>query len=102
MTRALLHTRQAHPALHRGSLAWVEHPDNAVLAYWRIAAAERVLCLFNLSSEAQGISLNLPAFATQTLVNLLNPQQTWLITELPVVIKLRPQQGYWLLLQSAI
>ena len=102
MTRYLLHTRQARPALRRGTLEWIDHPDHAVLGYWRIAPEEQVLCLFNLSGEAQGISLNLPAFAGQTLINLLNPKQTWLIPEMPLVIKLRPQQGYWLLLQSAI
>ena len=52
LTRFLLATRQAQPALRAGALEWVETDAPAVLAFWRTTeGAPPVLCLFNLSDS---------------------------------------------------
>ena len=52
LTRFLLATRQAQPALRAGALEWVETDDPAVLAFRRTTeGAPPVLCLFNLSDS---------------------------------------------------
>ena len=54
LTRFLIATRQAQPALRGGALGWVETDDVAVLAFQRTAeGAPPVLCLFNLSDSAR-------------------------------------------------
>ena len=59
LTRFLIATRQAQPALRAGALAWVETDDDAVLAFRRTTeGAPPVLCLFNLSDGVQpGLAL---------------------------------------------
>ena len=49
LTRKLLGLRQGSPALREGSFALL-HADDAVLAFCREAAGERMTCLFNLSA----------------------------------------------------
>jgi maltose alpha-D-glucosyltransferase / alpha-amylase len=59
LTRFLLRVRQSQPALRRGEMAWVETGTKQVLAYRRFLAdrSEGVLCVFNLSDQAQTFAL---------------------------------------------
>ena len=50
LTRALLALRRAHPALQTGTLTPIA-VTAAVLAFERVAAGERLLCVFNLGDE---------------------------------------------------
>jgi alpha-glucosidase len=51
-TRTVLALRRVHPALRTGGVS-VVHADAAVLAFERQEGDERLLCVFNLSSEPQ-------------------------------------------------
>ena len=56
--RALLHLRQAHPALQRGrqcNIAW----DDSYLAFTRETAEEKVLVMFNNSSGPRNVSFSI-------------------------------------------
>lgn len=54
--RRMIAFRRAHPALVRGSIAFVETPAD-VLGFVREVAGEAILCLFNLSAEAVTVPL---------------------------------------------
>jgi alpha-glucosidase len=55
--RGLLHWRKAHPALYDGALEMLP-ADDAVLAYVRAYAKEKLLCVFNFSDKPS--TYNLP------------------------------------------
>ncbi|RUN78490.1 DUF3459 domain-containing protein [Sphingomonas sp. TF3] len=52
-TRRVLAVRNAHPALRQGDIR-ILHSDDAVLAFERRDAGERLLCVFNLGDVARG------------------------------------------------
>jgi alpha-glucosidase len=45
--RALIAFRRAHPALRAGAIAFLDGPED-ILAFTRMGAGERLICLFNL------------------------------------------------------
>ena len=51
-TRRVLAVRNAHPALRQGDIR-ILHSDDAVLAFERRDAGERLLCVFNLGDAAR-------------------------------------------------
>lgn len=57
MTRALLKVRKAHPSLQLGSISLLPR-SGEVLAYARQLGEERVICLFNLSTELASYQLD--------------------------------------------
>ncbi|MBB3932162.1 alpha-glucosidase [Kaistia hirudinis] len=61
--RRLIAFRHAHPALIRGSIAFVDTPDD-VLGFVRAEGDESIICLFNLGSGP--VSVPLPAGAVVT------------------------------------
>ncbi len=58
--RRIIETRKAYPVLGEGDFRWADAGSDAVAAYWRIAASERVLILNNLSSTRQFAEVSLP------------------------------------------
>ena len=50
-TRALLHLRRGSPALSIGSYASIDLGDDRVLAYERVEADERMVCVLNFSAQ---------------------------------------------------
>ncbi|HEY6630270.1 MAG TPA: alpha-glucosidase [Rhizobiaceae bacterium] len=48
--RAMLSLRKRHPSLARGSIAFIDGQDD-VLAFFREANAERLICVFNFAEE---------------------------------------------------
>ncbi|MES2021133.1 MAG: alpha-amylase family glycosyl hydrolase, partial [Pseudomonadota bacterium] len=52
-TRQVLAVRNAHPALRQGDIR-ILHSDDAVLAFERRDAGERLLCVFNLGDTTRG------------------------------------------------
>ena len=68
-TRAFLRWRKAQPALVRGSIAFVDAPDD-VLAFVREAEGQRLLVAFNLSDAP----VSWPAFAGTALLDAPGPQ----------------------------
>jgi len=67
--RALLHLRQAHPALQRGrqcNIAW----DDSYLAFTRETAEEKVLVMFNNSSGPRNVSFSIEDTPLQNATQL--------------------------------
>jgi maltose alpha-D-glucosyltransferase/alpha-amylase len=86
LTRLLLKTRQSQPALRHGEFAFVETGNEAVLAYCRFTEKGGILCVFNLSGEAQSFTLY------RERVDLLSKERVKLAGE----IELPPFSACWL------
>ena len=97
-TRFLLSVRKEHPELQTGDLEFVKYDNPKVLAYWRILGEARTLCVYNLSSEVQSVSLHLDeVHGRGHLIDLLHAGQDWSLTSnIPPVLKMRPWASHWL------
>lgn len=89
LTRFLLKTRRAQPALQRGAFEFVESGNTAVLAYRRRAADNSILCLFNLRDSEQAHQLDLSHVQTDLLDRTGNEKRP--------SGKLAPFAAHWLL-----
>ncbi|MEM7801177.1 MAG: maltose alpha-D-glucosyltransferase [Chloroflexota bacterium] len=99
-TRFLLKVRRQHPELQRGDMQIWETTSRAVFAYWRILKEDdresKTLCLYNLSSEVQSVSLHFPDLSGR-LVDLLHEGKWWTLDDvIPPVLKMRPFASHWL------
>ncbi len=97
-TRFLLRVRRAHPELQTGELRFVPRDNPQVLAYWRILGEERTLCVYNLSSDVQSVSLYFEEIHGRGhFIDLLHAGQSWSLTDnVPSVLKMRPWASHWL------
>jgi maltose alpha-D-glucosyltransferase/alpha-amylase len=92
--RRMIQLRKQHPALGCGSLSWVETGTNAVLAFYRFFADERILLVHNLSYRPQPIMLHLADTHT-SWTDLLTDQEFPLVHQL-LNLELEPHQYLWL------
>jgi maltose alpha-D-glucosyltransferase/alpha-amylase len=97
--RFLVRARKGQPALQRGRMEVVPLENTAVLAFWRMAEEQRVLCLYNLSGEAQDVSLSLGPLPGRQLVDLLSRSAGRPVGEMPLVMRLGPYGSHWLRLE---
>lgn len=81
-----LRIRQQHPAFSQGDLQLLPSANPALLMYWRLHAAERVLVINNLSGRDQPIELP----ANLAFIDLLSN------TRLTQATVLAPHQFQWL------
>lgn len=94
LTRRLIHTRQAQPALRRGALTFLATGQAAVLAYERQLGKDTIRCLYNLSRTAQTVTL--PALASpSSWPDLLAPARDLVVAE-GGQVTLAPQAAHWL------
>ncbi len=71
--RHMLAVRKQHPAFGRGDFAWVDVGSQAVVAYWRTLADDRVLVIHNLSDQAQPIELAAPTHRLDRSAHSITP-----------------------------
>lgn len=100
LTRFLLKTRQATPALGNGDFEFVETGNTAVLAYTRHLESKQVLCLFNLSAQPQTLPGEFLS-AIQPAHDLLHPdkhfeEQVRVCENEPNLLELSPHAAHWL------
>jgi maltose alpha-D-glucosyltransferase/alpha-amylase len=90
-TRFLVRARQAQPALRSGEFGWVDTGSTAVLAFYRRAGEDTILCIFNLSAVEQpwGLSFDQP------LRDLLS--RTRAVYTPQDLGQLRPFAAHWLI-----
>lgn len=96
-TRFLIQTRQAQPALRRGTFNFVESGIKEVLAYNRTVDEQTILCIFNLTDHSQSVAL--PANGTYAVDLLFRGKPAkQAITDGQLTVALEPYQACWLLL----
>jgi len=96
LLRRFISVRKAHLAFGRGDLAFLEPPNQAVLAYLRSFQGETILAVHNLAAEPQEAALDLAAFAGARPLDLLSGETLDAVETGPFRLLL-PAYGYrWL------
>jgi maltose alpha-D-glucosyltransferase/alpha-amylase len=100
-TRRMLAVRRRHPALGRGTLAFLYPKNRKVLAYLREHAGETILCVANVARSPQAVELDLSPFAGRVPVELNAGTLFPPIGELTYLLTLPPYGFYWFVLGKA-
>ena len=99
-TRRMLAVRKGHQAFGRGTLRFL-YPDNRkVLAFLREHENDTLLCVSNLSRNAQAVELDLSDFAGRIPVDLLGNSAFPAVGSLNYLLTLPPYAFYWFVLAA--
>jgi maltose alpha-D-glucosyltransferase/alpha-amylase len=98
-TRYLLQARRQNSALQNGEMAIVGLDNSAVFAYWLTHEENRILCVYNFSSQQQSISLDLSAYKGKQMTDLLAQNKGERLNEWPSVMVLAPHSSHWYLIE---
>jgi maltose alpha-D-glucosyltransferase/alpha-amylase len=93
--RTVIAVRRSHRAFGRGKLTLLYPANHHVLAYLRHDAHDVLLCVFNLSSSAQAVELDLHDHAGRFPVELIGGAAFPRIGELPYLLTLPAYGFYW-------
>jgi maltose alpha-D-glucosyltransferase/alpha-amylase len=96
-TRYLLQARSQNPALQNGEMTVIDIDNAAVFAYWLTHEGNRLLCIYNFSSQQQSVSLDLSEYKGQQMTDLLARDKSETLTEWPSVKVLAPYASHWYL-----
>ena len=93
-TKRLIAVRKNYKAFGRGSIIFLEPGNRKILAYVREYEDETLLCVVNLSRNAQPVELDLMAFKTRVPVELLGRSAFPPIGDLPYLLTLAGHGTY--------
>jgi len=96
--RRIIAVRRNHKAFSRGSLSFLYPGNRKVLAYLRAYGGETVLCVVNLSRNAQPVELELAAYRGRVPVELIGRSPFPPIGDLPYLLTLPGYGFYWFML----
>ena len=99
-TRRMLAVRRQHPAFGRGGIRFLHPANRKILVFLREHEGDRILCLANLSRQAQAVELEMSAFAGQVPVELSGGVAFPTIGQLPYLLTLPPYGFYWFALSA--
>ncbi|MCG6122479.1 MAG: maltose alpha-D-glucosyltransferase [Microvirga sp.] len=100
--RRMLAVRRRHRAFGRGAIRFLRPANRKVLAYLREHEDERILCVANVSRQAQAVELNLTEFAGCTPVEMSGGAAFPTIGQLPYLLTLPPYGFYWFALSANV
>ena len=93
-TKRMIAVRKNYKAFSRGTITMLEPGNRKILAYVRQWEDETILCVVNLSRNAQPVELNLGAYKTRVPVELLGRAAFPPIGELPYLLTLKGYGTY--------
>ncbi|KAA0968639.1 maltose alpha-D-glucosyltransferase [Aureimonas fodinaquatilis] len=93
--RRLIQVRATREAFGRGDMTFLYPGNRKILAYLREFNGDRVLCVANLSSQAQAVELDLSAHAGRVPVEMLGLSTFPQIGNTPYVLSLPAYGFYW-------
>ncbi|WP_297484790.1 maltose alpha-D-glucosyltransferase [Ferrovum sp.] len=96
--RRVLALRKNHQAFGRGALVFLHPLNRKILAYLRSYENDIILCVSNLSRNAQAVELDLSSYKGYTPVELMGRAVFPLIGQLPYLLTLPGYNYYWFLL----
>jgi maltose alpha-D-glucosyltransferase/alpha-amylase len=96
--RRLITVRRQHKAFSRGELAFIYPGNRKVLAYTRSFDGETILCVVNLSRNAQPVELSLQQFRGRTPIELIGRTTFPPVGDLPYLLTLPGHGFYWFVL----
>jgi maltose alpha-D-glucosyltransferase/alpha-amylase len=100
--RKMIMLRKAHPALGWGDFALAETGSQAVVAYWRRDAQERLLVVHNLSGQDQHVMITVPREAGTTVLDVLADTARPQARNERLELRLLPYQSLWLSVGNAL
>jgi maltose alpha-D-glucosyltransferase / alpha-amylase len=99
--KRMIGVRQRHPLFGRGEIQLLYPKNRKILAYVRSDGDESVLCVANLSRQAQAAEIDLSDFAGRVPVELTGRSAFPPVGELPYLLTLPAYGFYWFLLAGA-
>jgi maltose alpha-D-glucosyltransferase/alpha-amylase len=96
--RKLVQVRKQHTAFGRGTMTLLYPRNRKILAYVREHGDDRILCVANLSRQAQAVELDLSRFKGAVPIELNGRSPFPPIGDLPYLFTLPAFGFYWLLL----
>jgi maltose alpha-D-glucosyltransferase / alpha-amylase len=99
--KRMIGVRQRHALFGRGEIALLYPKNRKILAYIRRHGDETVLCVANLSRQAQAAEIDLSDFEGRVPVELTGPSAFPPVGELPYLLTLPAYGFYWFLLAGA-
>ena len=99
--RNMVRLRKMFKVFGRGTIEFLSPSNHKVLAYVRRYENDLILCVANLSRNAQPCELDLSVFNGQTPVEMLGYTEFPAIGELPYFLTLGPYGFYWFELRNA-
>jgi len=93
--KRMIAVRQRHPLFGRGEIELLYPRNRKVFAYLRHDETETVLCVANLSRQAQAAEIDLAAYAGKVPVELTGASSFPPIGELPYLVMLPAYGFYW-------
>ncbi|APH70420.1 maltose alpha-D-glucosyltransferase [Aquibium oceanicum] len=96
--RKLISVRKQHAAFGRGTLTLLYPRNRKVLAYIREYGNDRILCVANLSRQAQAVELDLSKWKGAVPIELTGRSPFPPVGDLPYLLTLPAYGFYWLLL----
>ncbi|MGH9628008.1 MAG: maltose alpha-D-glucosyltransferase [Bryobacteraceae bacterium] len=94
-TRNMIALRKLFRVFGRGTLQFLEPENRKVLAYVRSYDGEQVLCVANLSRQAQPVQLNVPELEGLVPSEMLGFVEFPVITRQPYPLTLAPYGFFW-------
>ncbi|MEO1019349.1 MAG: maltose alpha-D-glucosyltransferase, partial [Pseudomonadota bacterium] len=98
--KRLINTRSNHKAFGRGTLEFNYPGNRKILAYRRIWEDEVILCVANLSRQAQAVELDLKDYRGFVPIELLGHTPFPPIGELPYLLTIPAYGFYWFILEE--
>ncbi len=99
-TRRIVAVRRGHRAFSRGRIEFLYPGNRKILAYLRRHEDETILCVVNLSRNAQAVELQLGEFRGRVPVELVGRSTFPPIGDLPYLLTLPGHGFYWFLLAA--
>src|SRR3712207_1024133 len=98
--RRMIHLRKEHPLFGRGSVKFIKPENTKIFAFTRTHGGETVLCVYNLSRDAQPVELDLRHHRGEFPVEMMGGAVFPQVTEHPYQLALGPYGFYWFLLKQ--
>ncbi len=99
--RDMIHLRKRHQLFGRGTMEIIKPENRPIFAFTRTYEDETALCVFNLSSSAQPVELDLTPYQGMTPVEMLGGTKFPTVTDQPYQLALGGYGFYWFMLRSA-
>ena len=100
--RRIIAVRQQHRAFGSGSLTFLYPGNRKIFAYLRELDDTTILCVANLSRQAQAVELDLSRFKGRVPLEMLGNSPFPPIGELTYLLTLPPYGFYWFLLTEEV
>ncbi len=98
--KRLINTRSEHKAFGRGTLEFNYPGNRKILAYRRIWEDEVILCVANLSRQAQAVELDLKDYRGSVPIELLGRTAFPPVGELPYLLTIPAYGFFWFVLEK--